>query len=376
MAEVKRVLVTGASGFLGLNLRQALGRRVGGPEVLVYDRTMPRETLAQHLASADAACHFEAVYRPVDPAEFEAINLGLTRELVAGLEASGRRAGVIYASSTRSGDATPYGKSRRRAEEILEDYARRTGAAVTLLRLPNEFGKWDRPDHNSVVATFCYRLARGLEIEVREPGRVLNLAYVDDIVDTVVRNLESPAPGARIAAVEPTFSITVGELAEKVRRFAESRRDLALPDFADGLTRRLYATYLAYLEGPAFVYPLLKRSDPRGELAEYFKSPHLGQIFVSRTRPGITRGNHYHDTKVEKFCVLDGEALIRFRHVVTGERVDHRVAGEEFRVVDIPPGWTHSIENVGATDLIVLFWASETFDPENPDTFPCEVLNA
>lgn len=304
---MKRVLVTGASDFLGLNLRQVLGRCEGGPQLLLYDRAQPRELLAGHLAVADAVCHFEVVHRPADPAEFDAVNAGLTREVVAGLEAAGRGAAVVYASSTRAGEPTPYGRSRRTAEELLEGYAKRTSAAVTLLRLPNEFGKWCRPDHASVVATFCHRIARGQEVVVHDPGSVLTLAYADDIVSAVVRALESRAPGARPAAVEPTFCITVGELAERIKGFAAGRRDLTIPDFADGLTRRLYATYLSYLEGPDFAYPLLKRSDARGELAEYFKSPHFGQVFVSRTRPGITRGNHYHDTKSEKFCVLEGK---------------------------------------------------------------------
>lgn len=372
---MKRLLITGASGFLGLNLRQVSKRREGAPELMLYDRVQPREVLAGYLADADAVCHFEAVHRTAEPSEFESVNVGITRDVVMGLEAAGKRAAVVYASSERAGEATPYGQSRRSAEELLKAYAFRTSAPVSLMRLPNEFGKWCPPDGPSVVATFCHRLARGCDIEVRDPGHCLTLAYVDDIVATVEDALAAPTPGARFLPVKPTFQITVGELAERVQAFAGSRQDLTVPDLSDGLNRRLYATYLSHLEGPSFVYPLQKRTDPRGELAEFFKSPHFGQIFVSRTRPGITRGNHYHDTKVEKFCILNGEALIRFRQVVTGERVDHRVCGDEFRVVDIPPGWTHSIENVGNADLIVLFWASEIFDPEASDTHPCEVLN-
>jgi len=372
---MKRVLVTGASDFLGLNLRQALKRRADSFAVVPFDRTEPVGELTRLLAGADAVCHLDAVYRSNDPSEFETVNVGLTRGIIARLEAAGNRPAIVYASSTRSGDPTPYGQSRLAAEKLLEGYAQRTLASLTVLRLPNEFGKWCRPDHASVVATFCHRVAHGQEPEVHDSGHMLSLAYIDDIVGAVVRALETPLPGTHLASVEPTFSITVGELAGKIRGFASTRQNLIVPNFADDLTRRLYATYLSYLDGPQFSYALSKRSDARGELAEYFKSSCFGQVFVSRTRPGITRGNHYHDTKTEKFCILDGEALIRFRHMVTGERVKHRVKGEEFRVVDIPPGWTHSIENVGATDLIVLFWASEIFDPEHPDTFCSEVLN-
>lgn len=376
MEAVTRVLVTGASSFLGLNFRQVWRRREGASELLLYDRIEPREVLARHLATTDSVCHFEAVYRAADPAEFESVNVEITRQLVAGLEAAGRRAAVVYASSTRVGDGTPYGQSRHAAELLLEEYAARSSAPVTLLRIPNEFGKWCPPHGPSVVATFCHQVARGEDVEVHTPDHILTLAYVDDIISTVIKTLERPPASLHYATAEPTFSVTVGELAGKICDFAESRRDLVVPDLADGLTRRLYATYLSHLEGPRFVYPLATHNDARGELAEYFKSPHFGQIFISRTRPGIIRGNHYHDTKVEKFCVLEGEALIRFRQVVTDERVDHRVTGEDFRVVDIPPGWTHSIENVGSKDLVVLFWASEIFAPDHPDTYPCEVLNA
>lgn len=373
---MKRVLVTGASDFLGVNLRQALGRRRDSYEVTLFDRADTKQELNNLLADVDAVCHFETVYRTANPEEFESVNVGLTRVVVEGLQAARRGAELIYASSVRSGEPTPYGRSRQSAEKLLEAYAKQTSAPVTVVRIPNEFGKWCRPDHVSVVATFCHRIARGDEIEVWEPGHTLKLAYVDDIMASIMDALEVPIPDLRFIEVEPTFSITVGELANRIKGFAASRRDLIVPDFADGLTRRLYATYLSYLDGESFAYPLPKRCDSRGELAEYFKSPHLGQIFLSRTRPGVTRGNHYHDTKAEKFCVLAGEALIRFRHMVTDEYVEHRVKGEEFRVVDIPPGWTHSIENVGITDLIVLFWASEPFDPNRPDTFASEVLNA
>lgn len=373
---MKTVLITGASGFLGLNLQQALLHGEKGYKILLYDRLSPGGQLTRNLSQANAVCHFEAIYKGASEQEYNAVNVELTREIIADIERVGKPVDIVYASSTQAESSTSYGSSRRKAEDILEGYAGRTGSLVAILRLANEFGKWCLPNHNSVVATFCHQLTHGLEIEVKEPARVLNLVYIDDIMKAVLNTLAAPTPGFRFVEVSPTFPITVGALAETLKAFSENRRNLFVPDFSDGLISRLYATYLSHLDGSDFAYSLDKRGDARGELAEYFKSPHFGQVFVSRTHPGVTRGNHYHDTKAEKFCILEGEALVRFRHMVTGERVDHRVKGDEFRVVDIPPGWTHSIENVGDADLIVLFWASEIFDPENPDTFPSEVQNA
>lgn len=373
---MKRVLVTGASGFLGLNLGEALRRR-DRDEVRFWDRSRPREALVQELGGADAVVHLETLYRATDEAEFNEVNALLTRFVVETLEAAGRTIPVIYGSSTQAANESAYGRSKRFAEECLEGYGDRNGAAVSLFRIPNEFGKWCRPYDNSVVATFCHCLARGEEISIHDPEQQLVLAYVDDIVASILMALDeaSVPAGARLVDVSPTYTLTVGQLAQYLRAFRESRRTLAVPDLSDRLTRCLYATYLSHLEGADFAYALDRRVDARGELAEVFKSLHFGQVFVSRTRPGVTRGNHYHDTKTEKFCVLEGEALIRFRHVATGERIDHRVVGAEFRVVDIPPGYTHSIENVGSADLIVLFWACEVFNPMLPDTYACEVLH-
>lgn len=374
---MNRILVTGASGFLGLNLLAALRRREAD-DLRSYDRSAPLAALASALAEADVLVHLESLYRSTDETQFEVVNGEITRFIAQTLDAVGRKTPVLYASSTQAEGESAYGRSKRSGEKYLEGYAERTGAPVTMFRLPNEFGKWCRPYDNSVVATFCHQLARGQEIAIHDPEHPLSLVYVDDIVAAFLGALDDSTPpsGARRVDVTPAYTLSVGQLAQRLRAFQESRSTLILPDFSDRLTRCLYATYLSHLEGADFAYALNQRTDARGELAEFFKSPHFGQVFLSRTRPGVTRGNHYHDTKAEKFCVLEGEALIRFRHLVTGERIDHRVAGTEFRVVDIPPGYTHCIENVGLTDLIVLFWASEIFDPALPDTFSSEVLHA
>lgn len=374
---MKKVLITGASDFLGLNLLESLRRRED-TEIRLYDRSAPRENLLQDLIEVDVICHLESVYRTTSEIEYLEVNAGLTRWMVEVLTKAGRSPRIILLSSTQVEGEGAYGRSKRLAEDALMAYAERSGALVSIFRLPNEFGKWCRPDHNSVVATFCHRLAHGMDIAVIDPERVLTLAYVDDIVALMLKTMNGmgETTGARFIPVEPTYVLTVGDLAEKLRGFPESRRSLVIPDFSDRLMRCLYATYLSYLEGTNFTYALDKRIDTRGVLAEFFKSPYFGQVFVSRTRPGVTRGNHCHDSKVEKFCVLEGDAIIRLRHMVSEELFIHRVRGEEFKVVDIPPGYSHSIENAGHSEMIVLFWANETFDPDAPDTHTSEVLHA
>jgi UDP-2-acetamido-2,6-beta-L-arabino-hexul-4-ose reductase len=246
---------------------------------------------------------------------------------------------------------------------------------VRVFRLPGVFGKWCRPHYNSVVATFCHCVARGEPINVSDPARVLDLVHVGDVVRAFVGLLDGVEPPmqGQYCGVEPVHQIALGALADKIRGFREARTTLEVTDLEDALTRLLHSTYLSYLPDGGFAYSLDQRVDPRGELAELLRSRHFGQIFVSRTRPGITRGNHYHDAKFEKFVVVEGEAVVRFRSLLGGGVSEYPVSGRDFKVVDIPPGYTHHIENVGSADLVVLFWASEPFDQQRPDTWAKEV---
>jgi UDP-2-acetamido-2,6-beta-L-arabino-hexul-4-ose reductase len=282
----------------------------------------------------------------------------------------------VLSSSTQATLDNPYGVSKRLAEETVFAFGSETGARVAIFRFPGVFGKWCRPNYNSVVATFCYNIAHDLPITISDPAREIELIYIDDVIAAFIKVMDGqrPSQGDQFCYVEPTFHVTLGNLAETIRSFRESRNTLLFPAIWDRFTRSLYATYVSYLPNNDFGYHLMQRVDQRGELTELFKSFHFGQVFVSRTRPGITRGNHYHDTKVEKFAVLEGEAVIRLRHILGPDVIDYPVSGKNFQVVDIPPGYTHSIENVGQTDLIVLFWADEIFDPSSPDTYPLKVL--
>jgi UDP-2-acetamido-2,6-beta-L-arabino-hexul-4-ose reductase len=374
MAPLTTVLVTGSDGFIGKNLREALGRRQD-VRVLTLEVGDPAGALAERAVRADVIYHLAGVNRPEREEEFGRTNAGVTCELAAALEASGRRPLVVLASSTQAALDNPYGRSKRAAEEALAGLATRTGAPVRVFRLPGVFGKWCRPDYNSVVATFCHHTARGLPITISDPAREIALVYVDDVVAAFLSLVGAAADGYEVVDVAPVHHVTLGRLAGLVRAFREGRTTLHLPDLADRFTACLHATYLSYLGPLDLAWTPLARADQRGVLVELLKSPHAGQLFVSTTKPGVTRGNHYHDTKVERFCVLAGEAVIRLRHIVDGRLVTYRVSGRRIDVVDIPPGYTHSIENVGDGDMVVLFWASEVFDPARPDTFFREVLD-
>ncbi len=328
------------------------------------------------LAETDVVDHRAGVNRPKCEDEFERVNVGLTAEIRDRLQRLGRAPLFVLASSIQAERNTAYGRSKRRAEEVVCRCAEDTGASAAIFRLKNVFGKWALPSYNSVVATFCHNVARGLPIVVSDLDRVVELVYVDDVVRAFLDVLDNP-PHASICEwreVRPCYPVRLGELAEQILAFRESRRTPILPDYSSAFTRALYATYLSYLGWDGFSYPLEVKADHRGELAEFLKSPTFGQVFVSRTRPGLTRGNHYHHTKVEKFLVLEGEAVVRFRHILGGSALEYFVSGRDFRVVDVPPGYTHSIENVGEDDLVTLFWASEVFDPEAPDPYYEPVL--
>jgi UDP-2-acetamido-2,6-beta-L-arabino-hexul-4-ose reductase len=370
---MNKILITGAKGFIGKNLAVALRR--AGVEVAEVDVDSPAGALNAGVRGATVVFHLAGVNRPPCEGDFQTGNVGSIEGLITVITensaaAPGRpRPLIVLSSSAQAGCDNPYGRSKLTAEQALETYAFRTGNPVMIYRLPGVFGKWCRPNYNSVVATFCHNIARDLPIAVSDPGRTIQLVHVDDVVTEFMRHIGKSYEGVERGEVQPTFTISLGDLSEKIRAFRAMRQTLLVADASDPFTRRLLGTYTSYLPSSELAYPLAQRSDARGTLAELLKSPQFGQIFVSRTLPGVTRGNHYHDLKVEKFCVLDGDAVIRFRPILGSEIAEYCVSGRAFKVVDIPPGVTHSIENIGTTELITLFWASEPFDPERPDTF-------
>jgi UDP-2-acetamido-2,6-beta-L-arabino-hexul-4-ose reductase len=369
-----RVLITGANGFIGRHLADRLKGRED-VRIATFTREDHPDSLAGRLEEADVIFHLAGVNRPQHEAEFDDVNYGLTERIVSLLMRQGRAPAVIMTSSIQAEAENVYGRSKKKAEEILLAYAREHGARVCLYRLPNVFGKWCKPNYNSVVATFCHRIAHGLNIEVSDPEKILTLAYIDDVIDSFVDRIESEGEPATppYYQIRRTFRVKLGEIAENVYRIHNIRNSHIVPDLSDPFMKCLHATYLSYLDKRNFSYALEVKSDHRGSLAEVIKSEQFGQIFVSKSHKGVVRGNHYHHSKIEKFCVIDGEAVIRFRHIHDGEVLSYRVSGRRIEVVDIPPGYTHSIENVTDGEMIVLFWANELFDPRTPDTYFLEV---
>ena len=331
--------------------------------------------MAAGLDQAEFVFHLAGVNRPEHDQEYVAGNVDLTEQICDHLLRRGRPVTLLLSSSSQAALDNPYGRSKAAAESIVAAYARQSGATVFVYRLPNIFGKWCRPNYNSVVATFCYNIARDLAITVSDPNHVLALAYVDDVIRHFVRELAVfDEDGVIHRSVKPTTQVTLGELARQIQEFRTSRSTLRMPDFSDPFVGKLYATYLSNLPEEEFAYGLAPKCDDRGCLAEFVKLPAFGQVFVSRTAPGVTRGNHYHHTKTEKFLVLEGEAIVRFRRLDREDVIEYRVAGTDMRVVDIPPGYTHSLQNIGPGELVTLFWASEIFDVAQPDTFALPVI--
>jgi len=369
-----QVLVLGADGFLGRNLAVSL-KTLAGVQVASIDVHTPEAERDHALQQADVIFHLAGMNRPTHPDEFRKGNVELTAELCGKLRNFGRAPTLVFSSSIQAALDNPYGTSKREAEEVLLRFGADNGAAIRIYRLRNVFGKWCRPDYNSVVATFCHHIANDEGIQISDPARELELVYVDDVTQAFLNELSIPFASHAPPEI-PFFKITLGDLAGRIQSFHDMRHNLLAPDFAVPFNQQLYATYLSYGPDAARHQQLAVKSDQRGRLAEFIKSHHFGQIFISRTRPGITRGNHYHHTKTEKFFVVEGRGVIRMRPIQSSAVLEYRVRGEAFQVIDIPPGFTHSIENIGEGDLVTLFWADQIFDPDRPDTYFLPVLAA
>jgi UDP-2-acetamido-2,6-beta-L-arabino-hexul-4-ose reductase len=365
---VIKIVITGARGFLGRNLAAHLRERKDC-QTLVLGRDSSSQDWIDALGQADVVFHLAGVNRPQDVSEFDTGNFGLTAQLCATLRALRRAPKIVFSSSIQAGLANPYGISKAKAEEELQRFAAETGASICIYRLNNLFGKWCRPNYNAVTATFCHHIANDLPISISDPDREVVLSYVDDVVEFFLAELDAQTCAHGGEHEVRSRRITLGELAGRIQEFHEMRTTLKLPEMREWFSRALYATYLSYVPSAELEQRLEIKADQRGSLAEFIKQPSFGQIFVSRTGPGITRGNHYHHTKTEKFLVVEGEALIRMRHIDGGPVAEYRVTGSAYQVINIPPGHTHAITNLGNGEMVTLFWSSEIFDPSRPDTF-------
>lgn len=373
MEKNSPILITGAGGFVGKNLVATL-RTAGYTDLMLFEKDDTPETLADYCRRAAFVVHLAGINRPTDPSEFYTGNAGLTDTLLANLEAAWNTAPVLVTSSTQAELDNDYGKSKRQAEEAIFAHRRRTGAMVYVFRMPGVFGKWCRPNYNSVVATFCHNVAHGLPIQVRDSAFSLPLVYIDDVVACILAAFDGDVMMDRSATpichMHPIYEVTLGRLAELIQGFAAGRTSLAVPDLAPGsFEKKLYSTYLSYLPSDQFSYPLEMHTDNRGSFTEFLRSPERGQVSINISHPGIVKGNHWHHTKNEKFLVVKGEGVIRFRNIFSKEVIEYHVSGDKLEVVDIPCGYTHNIENVGTEDMVTVMWANEAFDPDHPDTF-------
>ncbi len=366
-----RALVTGANGFLGKNLQVHL--RENDIEVSAFTREISQDQLPECLLGVDFIFHLAGVNRSSDVSEFVIGNNGLTQLLCNAVRASGRKIPVLYTSSIQADLDSPYGSSKQAAEELLIALENETGSPVYIYRLPNIFGKWSRPNYNSVVATFCHNIANDLPIQIDNPTTNIPLIYVDDVVADFMRlYLHRPA-GLHRPQIDKLYNITVKDLAEKICAFKESKETFLPGGVGSGLTRALYSTYLSFLKPEQFSYSVKAHADQRGRFVEILKTKDSGQFSFFTAYPGITRGGHYHHSKNEKFMVVQGKAKFCFRHIVTDETYELFADSESPQIVQTVPGWAHEITNVGDNEMIVMLWANEIFDIGNPDTVAFKV---
>jgi len=373
---MKTVLVTGSEGFVGKNLIARL-EELDNVAIEPFDKEDNIETLKKYLQESDFIFHLAGVNRPEKVEEFEKVNVGLTKGIIGLLEEMDNKIPVVITSSIQAELDNPYGKSKKVAEDELKKYSKQNNVPVYIYRLPNVFGKWSRPNYNSVVSTFCYNISHNLDITISDPKRELELIYIDDVVDEFVSLLLKKDRNFKeyFYSIDKTFKITLKELADKIYQIRDMRKTLVVPDLSDDFTKYIHATYLTYLDKDDFSYKMDSKEDNRGDFTELIKSNSFGQVSISRSGKGVIRGNHYHNTKNEKFFVIKGKAVIKLRNILDDKIISYYVSDKKIEVVDIPPGYTHSIENLteGDGEMLLLIWANEIFDPKNPDTYYCEV---
>ena len=379
------ILVTGAKGFVGRNLVSQLHNIQSGKaknygvfsdmQVFEYDVDSDPCELDVYCKRADFVFNLAGVNRPKDQAEFMQGNFGFASALLDTLKKYNNSCPVMISSSTQAALDNPYGESKRAGENLLFDYARETGARVLVYRFPNVFGKWCRPNYNSAVATFCNNIAHNLPIQVNDPSVMLHLVYVDDVVDELIAALSGNEHREGDYCVVPiVHTVTLGKIVDLLYSFREMSGNLQVPDLGDPFTKKLYSTYLSYFPKDKFSYPLKMNVDSRGSFTEIIRTPDRGQFSVNISKPGITKGQHWHHTKNEKFVVVSGHGLIQLRKIGTDEVLNYEVNGDKIEVVEMIPGYTHNIINLSDTeDLVTFMWCNECFDPVRPDTFFEEV---
>jgi UDP-2-acetamido-2,6-beta-L-arabino-hexul-4-ose reductase len=368
-----KILVTGAKGFIGKNLIAEL-RNLNYMNIFEYGKDTDPSLLDEYCKEADFVFHLAGVNRPKDQSIFMDGNYGFSSRLLEMLKKHQNTCPVMISSSIQAELDNPYGISKKAGENLLFEYSKETRAKVLVYRFPNVFGKWCRPNYNSAVATFCHNIAHELPINVNDSSIVMKLVYIDDVVGELINALNGNENTiANFCEVPVDHTITLGEIVDLIYSFKKSREERSIPDMSNPFTKKLYSTYLSYLPENQFSYDLKMNVDQRGSFTEFIKTPERGQVSVNISKPGITKGNHWHHSKNEKFLVVSGKGVIRFRKIDLDEIIEYFVNSDKMEVVDIPTGYAHNIENLGDTDMVTIMWANEAFDPEKPDTHYLEV---
>ena len=380
------ILITGANGFVGRNLAEALKCVRDGKDktrgidsditIYEYDIDTPKERLDEYCQNADFVFHLAGVNRPKDESEFMKGNFGFTSELLRTLKKYNNKAPILITSSIQAALDNPYGKSKKAGEDLIFSYGEENDIKTFVYRLPNVFGKWCRPNYNSAVATFCYNISHDLPITVNDREHMMTLVYIDDVVDELINALNgNENRDTKYCKVPVEHKIKLGEIADLLYEFKNSRDTKIVPDMTENsFSKKLYATYLSYLDHDNFAYKLKMNCDNRGSFTEILRTVNAGQFSVNISKPGITKGQHWHNTKNEKFVVVSGHGLIQLRKIGTDEIVNYEVSGDEITVVDMIPGYTHNIINLSETeDLVTFMWCNECFNQQKPDTFFEEV---
>lgn len=379
-----KILVTGAKGFVGRNLVEALKNIRDGKDktyelttdltIYEYDIDTEESLLEEYCKNADFVFNLAGVNRPEKEEDFIKGNFGFASTLLKTLEKHNNKCPVMLSSSIQASLDNPYGKSKKAGEDLFFEYSKKTGAKVLVYRFPNVFGKWCRPNYNSAIATFCHNIAHDLPVTVNDRNHMMTLVYIDDVVNELINALRGKENRKDdFCEVSVVHKITLGEIVDLLYSFKESRNNLSVVDTSGSFANKLYATYLSYLPADNFSYPLKMNCDDRGSFTEILRTLDRGQFSVNISKPGITKGNHWHNTKNEKFVVVSGKGVIRFRKIGEEKVYEYFVSGDKIEVVDIPTGYTHNIENLGDTDMVTFMWANECFNPDKPDTFFEEV---
>lgn len=368
-----KILVTGAKGFIGKNLIAELKNRSFN-DIYEFDTDTDISLLDNYTEDCNFVFHLAGINRPQNEEEFMKGNYGFTTTILNKLRQNNNRAPILITSSIQAELDNPYGRSKKAGEEILFTFENDTGSKALVYRLPNVFGKWCKPNYNSAVATFCYNIANDLAIKVNDPSLVMNLVYIDDVIDEFINALHDKENRIENYCYIPiNHTVTLGKIVELIYSFKNSRYDLSIPNMGNDFEKKLYSTYLSYLRTDQFKYPLKMNIDDRGSFTEFIKTLDRGQVSINISKPGITKGNHWHHSKNEKFLVVSGKGLIQFRKIGTNEIINYQISGDKLEAVDIPTGYTHNIINVGDTDLVTVMWANEVFNPEKPDTYYLKV---